>query len=72
MTRTWLSLIEASDLFESVVKNRAFRDTSIILFLNKKDIFVDKVMYLDIGAMAHFSNYDSSLEDFDEGVLYFI
>ena len=34
-------------------------------------MFVDKVMYLDIGAMAHFSDYDSSLEDFDEGVLYF-
>ena len=51
------------------MKNRAFQDTSIILFLNKKDIFVGKVMYLDIGAMTHFSDYDSSLEDFDEAVL---
>lgn len=65
-------MMEALDLFESVVKNRAFHETSIMLFLNKKDIFAEKVLYSDIGAVAHFSDYDGTAEDFDEGVLYFI
>jgi len=65
-------MMEALDLFESVVKNRAFSDTSIMLFLNKKDIFAEKVLYSDIGAVAHFSDYDGTSMDFDEGVLYFI
>jgi len=65
-------MMEALDLFESVVKNRAFQETSIMLFLNKKDIFAEKVLYSNIGAVAHFSDYDGTVEDFDEGVLYFI
>jgi len=65
-------MMEALDLFESVVKNRSFQNTSIMLFLNKKDIFAEKVLYSDIRAVAHFSDYDGTAEDFDEGVLYFI
>ena len=65
-------MMEALDLFESVVKNRSFQNTSIMLFLNKKDIFTEKVLYSDIRAVAHFSDYDRTAEDFDEGVLYFI
>jgi hypothetical protein len=30
-------------LFESICNNRWFTDTSIILFLNKKDLFQEKI-----------------------------
>lgn len=65
-------MMEALELFESVVKNRAFADTSIMLFLNKKDIFAEKILYSDISAVAHFSDYSGPTRDFDHGVLYFI
>jgi len=65
-------MVESLNLFESVVKNRAFLDTSIMLFLNKKDIFAEKILYSDIAAVAQFSDYDGKSKDFDDGVLYFI
>jgi len=65
-------MMEALDLFESVVKNRAFLDTSIMLFLNKKDTFAEKILYSDISSVSHFSDYTGKPEDFDQGVLYFI
>jgi GTPase SAR1 family protein len=65
-------MIEALNLFESVVKNAHFADTSIMLFLNKKDIFAEKIMHSNIADSAHFSDYTGPPEDFDHGVLYFI
>ena len=65
-------MIEALNLFESVVKNAHFADTSIMLFLNKKDIFAEKIMYSNIADSAFFSDYAGPPHDFDHGVLYFI
>jgi GTPase SAR1 family protein len=36
-------LIEALNLFENICNSRWFRDTSIILFLNKADLFREKL-----------------------------
>ena len=36
-------LMEALTLFEEVVSSRYFESTSIILFLNKRDLFAEKV-----------------------------
>jgi len=36
-------LEEALNLFENICNSRWFRDTSIILFLNKSDLFMDKI-----------------------------
>ena len=65
-------MIEALNLFESVVKNAHFADTSIMLFLNKKDIFAEKIMYSNIQDSPFFSDYAGPPQDFDHGVLYFI
>lgn len=65
-------MVEALELFRSVCNNRAFRDTSIMLFLNKKDIFAEKIMYSDIATQRPFSDYAGDRRDFDQGVLYFI
>ena len=34
---------ESLKLFESIVNNRWFNETSVILFLNKKDLFEEKI-----------------------------
>lgn len=63
---------EALELFRSVCNNRAFANTSIMLFLNKKDIFAEKIMYSDISAQKPFSDYAGPTKDFNNGVMYFI
>ncbi|KAL3787672.1 hypothetical protein ACHAW5_011231 [Stephanodiscus triporus] len=65
-------MVEALELFRSVCNNRSFSDTSILLFLNKKDIFTEKIMYSDIAAQRPFCDYAGPTKDFDHGVLYFI
>lgn len=65
-------MVEALELFRSVCNNRAFANTSIMLFLNKKDIFAEKILYSDISAQRPFADYAGPPGDFDHGVLYFI
>ena len=36
-------MLESMKLFDSICNNRWFKDTSIILFLNKKDLFEEKI-----------------------------
>ena len=64
-------MVEALELFRSVCNNRAFANTSIMLFLNKKDIFAEKIMYSDIAAQRPFSDYAGPAKDIDAGVAYF-
>lgn len=65
-------MAEAIELFRSVCNNRAFANTSIMLFLNKKDIFAEKIQYSDIASQNAFSDYAGPPNDFDAGVGYFI
>jgi guanine nucleotide-binding protein G(o) subunit alpha len=65
-------MVEALELFKSVCNNRAFANTSIMLFLNKKDVFAEKIMYSDIAAQKPFADYAGPPQDFNTGVLYFI
>mmetsp|Transcript_8622 Transcript_8622/g.12503 ORF Transcript_8622/g.12503 Transcript_8622/m.12503 type:complete len:430 (+) Transcript_8622:390-1679(+) len=65
-------MVEALELFRSVCNNRAFANTSIMLFLNKKDIFAEKIHYSDIATQRPFFDYAGPPKDFDHGVLYFI
>jgi len=67
-------MIEALELFRSVCNNRAFSNsqTSIMLFLNKKDVFAEKILYSDIAAQPEFKDYAGPPRDFNHGVLYFI
>ena len=65
-------MVEALNLFGSIVKNAYFEKTPIMLFLNKKDIFEEKIQYSDIGKVSHFNDYGGPPNDFDYGVLYFI
>jgi len=49
-------MIEALAIFRSIVGNRWFRNTALILFLNKKDIFATKIKKVPITTC--FPEYD--------------
>jgi hypothetical protein len=65
-------MVEALELFRSICNNRAFANTSVMLFLNKKDIFEEKLQYSDIASQRPFADYGGPPKDFNTGVLYFI
>lgn len=65
-------MVEALELFRSVCNNRAFANTSIMLFLNKKDVFAEKILYSDIQVQKPFQDYAGPPREFNSGVLYFI
>jgi len=56
---------EALSLFEEIVNSRWFKDTSVILFLNKKDLFAAKIQKLPITVCPEFADYDGA-QDYDE------
>jgi hypothetical protein len=41
-------MIESLELFKSICNNRFFRQAGMILFLNKKDLFADKLRFSSI------------------------
>ena len=49
-------MIESMRLFESICNSRWFINTSIILFLNKKDLFAEKIKFISIRCC--FKDYD--------------
>jgi len=53
-------LIESLNLFENICNSRWFRDTSIILFLNKSDIFKDKIKEVPLSTL--FADYTGGSE----------
>eukprot|EP00984_Skeletonema_dohrnii_P018617 scaffold8726_cov84-Skeletonema_dohrnii-CCMP3373.AAC.2 len=65
-------MVEALTLFRHVSNHRAFENSSIVLLMNKMDIFREKIMYSDIAAQREFSDYAGPTKDFDHGVAYFV
>jgi len=49
-------MIESLNLFEEICNSRWFRETSMILFLNKRDLFQDKIQ--NVSLRTCFENYD--------------
>lgn len=66
--RTRNRLVESLSLFEGILSLPWFKNTAIILFLNKNDIFSEKITRIDLG--IYFNSYVGGL-DYEEG-LYFI
>jgi GTPase SAR1 family protein len=61
-------LAEALALFEEIANSRWFRDTAIILFLNKSDLFREKIKKTPI--TITFPDYDGEPHDFDQSAQY--
>jgi len=60
-------MVEALNLFEEMCNSRYFRDTAMILFLNKKDLFAEKIHSSPLS--DHFPEYAGS-EDPQEGMMF--
>ena len=68
-------MTEAVELFEEICNNRYFESSSMILFLNKKDLFEEKIRSVHIGSQEPFRDFEASFgaEDYyDQGVNYFL
>ncbi|CAL4062982.1 unnamed protein product [Meganyctiphanes norvegica] len=56
-------MVESLKLFESIINNRWFKDTSIILFLNKKDLFEHKIQHSPLSICFPEYTGDNSFEE---------
>eukprot|EP01084_Bolivina_argentea_P084784 153298_1 len=56
-------MVDALELFESIVNNKHFESTSVILFLNKRDLFEKKIRKVPLTVCPAFSDYN----EFDHG-----
>ncbi|CAE7843470.1 unnamed protein product [Symbiodinium microadriaticum] len=65
-------MVEALDLFDEIINNAFFRKSSIILFLNKRDLFEMKIKTTPISDTAFFADYSGPPGDYDSGVEYFL
>lgn len=64
-------MVEALKLFESICSEPAFANTSILLFLNKRDLFAEKIQYSHIVDQTPFHDFAGRLESYDDGVSFF-
>jgi guanine nucleotide-binding protein G(i) subunit alpha len=64
--------VEALDLFEEICNNAFFARSSMILFLNKRDLFAEKIKVRNIRDCPQFSDYAGVDGDYDAGVAYFV
>jgi len=67
-------MVEAIDLFDEITNNRYFRESSMILFLNKRDLFETKIERVAIATVDAFLDYkhDEGLSNYDGGIKYFL
>lgn len=66
-------MVEAIDLFDEIANNRYFYKSSMILFLNKRDLFEEKITRVDIKTVDAFSDYVKEADtDYDAGIKYFL
>ncbi len=64
--------MEALELFEDICNNIFFMDSSMILFLNKRDLFEEKIKHKNIRDTPSFSDYSGKDGDYNAGVQYFL
>lgn len=54
-------LEESLNLFSQIVNNRFFREASFVLFLNKFDLFREKILYSGRHLRLYFPDYKGEL-----------
>ncbi|CAM9560498.1 unnamed protein product [Chrysoparadoxa australica] len=65
-------LTEAINLFKEICENPYFNHSSIILFLNKRDLFAEKIKVKAIYDVPEWSDYKGNLGDFESATQYFL
>lgn len=64
-------MLEALDLFEEIAKSSYFLKSSMMLFLNKRDLFAEKIATIPINDTPEFSDYAGGA-NYDAGCHYFL
>jgi guanine nucleotide-binding protein subunit alpha len=62
-------LDESLNLFSQIVNNRFFREASFVLFLNKFDLFREKILYSGRHLRLYFPDYKGTRVLIQEDVL---
>jgi len=65
-------MVEAINLFDEICNSRWFVNTSMILFLNKMDLFRDKILKVQIGEVDDFADYSGKPNNYEDGVSFFL
>jgi len=60
------SMVDSIDLFGSICHEESFKETAMILFLNKKDLFAEKIKTIPITECPYFQNYNGGASDYDQ------
>lgn len=66
---------EAIQLFDEICNTDVFQSSNMILFLNKKDLFQEKILKVHIGDQEVFSDFDTPMgsdDYYDNGIKYFL
>eukprot|EP01038_Epipyxis_sp_PR26KG_P016071 gene16071-21822_t len=64
-------MVEALDLFGEICNNVFFIESSMILFLNKSDLYREKIKLKHIRDCEPFSDYHGKDNDYEGGIQYF-
>jgi GTPase SAR1 family protein len=64
------SMVDSVELFEQICNNEWFKDTAMILFLNKKDIFAEKIENVPITECPAFQTFNGNTKSYDETTEY--
>lgn len=68
-------MTEAISLFDDICNNQTFAASSMILFLNKKDLFAEKINLIHIAGQPAFSDFAAKMGDadyYERGIRYFL
>jgi GTPase SAR1 family protein len=68
-------MVEAVELFDDICNNPCFIKSNMLLFLNKKDLFEEKMLSVHIGDQEAFKDFETPLgaaDYYDKGVEYFL
>merc|ERR1719229_244989 len=59
------SMVDSMELFGTICNNEYFKETAMILFLNKKDLFSEKIKTVPITACPSFQHYNQQPDNYD-------
>ena len=60
------AMVDSIELFEQIVNNQSFKGHDIILFLNKKDLFAEKIKTKPITECSLLSEFNGDTMDYEE------
>ena len=65
-------MVDAIDLFDRTSNDAAFEKAAIIIFLNKSDLYAQKIKKINIADIPDFSDYAGKPYNYESGIEYFV